>query len=229
MQSPCREVSFRSAPPGVARREGLLTERGIVQVTQSGSNGTPKRVDLKIVSRELTEGASRAPARSYLHAVGITNDDLDNKPLIGIASTWNEFSPCQANLKQVADHVKQGIREAGGVPIEFTTISVTDGIAMGTEGMKASLMSRDLIADSIELAVFGHRLDGVETLAGCDKTLPGCLMAIARLNLPSVFIYGGSILPGTYKGKKVTIQAVFEAVGAYSKGDMTFDEVRDIE
>jgi dihydroxy-acid dehydratase len=198
-------------------------------VAESGNNGAGKRVDLKIVSRELTEGASRAPARSYLHAVGITNDDLDNKPLIGIASTWNEFSPCQANLKQVADHVKQGIREAGGVPIEFTTISVTDGIAMGTEGMKASLMSRDLIADSIELATFGHRLDGLVTLAGCDKTLPGCLMAIARLNLPSVFIYGGSILPGTYKGKKVTIQAVFEAVGAYSKGDMTFEEVRDVE
>ncbi|MFN8632240.1 MAG: dihydroxy-acid dehydratase [Chloroflexota bacterium] len=199
-------------------------------MTQSGNNGAgKKRVDLKIVSRELTEGAERAPARSYLHAVGITNEDLDTKPLIGIASTWNEFSPCQANLKQVADHVKQGIREAGGVPIEFTTISVTDGIAMGTEGMKASLMSRDLIADSIELATFGHRLDGLVTLAGCDKTLPGCLMAIARLNLPSVFIYGGSILPGTYKGKKVTIQAVFEAVGAYSKGDMSFEEVRDIE
>jgi dihydroxy-acid dehydratase len=208
---------------------GLLTGKGIVHVAESGNNGAGKRVDLKIVSRELTEGASRAPARSYLHAVGITNDDLDNKPLIGIASTWNEFSPCQANLKQVADHVKQGIREAGGVPIEFTTISVTDGIAMGTEGMKASLMSRDLIADSIELATFGHRLDGLVTLAGCDKTLPGCLMAIARLNLPSVFIYGGSILPGTYKGKKVTIQAVFEAVGAYSKGSMSFDEVRDIE
>jgi len=198
-------------------------------VTQSGSNGNGKRIDLKIVSRELTEGASRAPARSYLHAVGISNEDLDTKPLIGIASTWNEFSPCQANLKQVADHVKQGIRAAGGVPIEFTTISVTDGIAMGTEGMKASLISRDIIADSIELATFGHRLDGLVTLAGCDKTLPGCLMAIARLNLPSVFIYGGSILPGNYKGKKVTIQAVFEAVGAYSKGDMSFEEVRDIE
>jgi dihydroxy-acid dehydratase len=208
---------------------GALHGKGIVQVTQPGSNGAGKRVDLKIVSRELTEGASRAPARSYFHAVGITNEDLDTKPLIGIASTWNEFSPCQANLKQVADHVKQGIREAGGVPIEFTTISVTDGIAMGTEGMKASLMSRDLIADSIELATFGHRLDGLVTLAGCDKTLPGCLMAIARLNLPSVFIYGGSILPGTYKGKKVTIQAVFEAVGAYSNGDMSFEEVRDIE
>jgi len=195
----------------------------------AGSNGGGKKMDLKIVSRELTEGASRAAARSYFHAVGLTDEDLDNKPLIGIASTWNEFSPCQANLKTVADHVKQGIREAGGVPIEFTTISVTDGIAMGTEGMKASLMSRDLIADSIELATFGHRLDGLVTLAGCDKTLPGCLMAIARLNLPSVFIYGGSILPGTYKGKKVTIQDVFEAVGKHSKGEMTFQEVRDLE
>jgi dihydroxy-acid dehydratase len=200
-----------------------------VQVTQPGSNGAGKRVDLKIVSRELTEGAERAPARSYFHAVGITDEDLDTKPLIGIASTWNEFSPCQANLKQVADQVKQGVRAAGGVPIEFTTISVTDGIAMGTEGMKASLMSRDLIADSIELAVFGHRLDGLVTLAGCDKTLPGCMMAIARLNLPSVFIYGGSILPGTYQGKKVTVQSVFEAVGAYSKGEMSFEEVRDLE
>jgi dihydroxy-acid dehydratase len=216
---------------------GLLTGKGTEHVTQSGSNsdsssggnGAGRRVDLKIVSRELTEGASRAPARSYLHAVGITDEDLDTKPLIGIASTWNEFSPCQANLKQVADHVKQGIRAAGGVPIEFTTISVTDGIAMGTEGMKASLISRDIIADSIELATFGHRLDGLVTLAGCDKTLPGCLMAIARLNLPSVFIYGGSILPGTYKGKKVTIQSVFEAVGAYSKGDMSFGEVRELE
>jgi dihydroxy-acid dehydratase len=216
----------RGAPRGQCSR--TAAGKGIPHVTQSG-NGAGKRVDLKIVSRELTEGASRAPARSYLHAVGITNDDLDNKPLIGIASTWNEFSPCQANLKQVADHVKQGIREAGGVPIEFTTISVTDGIAMGTEGMKASLMSRDLIADSIELAVFGHRLDALVTLAGCDKTLPGCLMAIARLNLPSVFIYGGSILPGNYRGKKVTIQSVFEAVGAYSKGDMSFEEVRELE
>ena len=167
--------SFRY-PSGARRlgicRAGALTGKGTAHVTQSGSNGNGKRIDLKIVSRELTEGASRAPARSYLHAVGITNEDLDTKPLIGIASTWNEFSPCQANLKQVADHVKQGIRAGGGVPIEFTTISVTDGIAMGTEGMKASLISRDIIADSIELAVFGHRLDGVVTLAGCDKTLP---------------------------------------------------------
>src|SRR3954462_10820213 len=159
---PHRRLSYRDAVPWLAQRlgpnPGPGRERGIVQVTQSGNNGDKKRVDLKIVSRELTEGASRAPARSYLHAVGITNEDLDTKPLIVIASTWNEFSPCQANLKHVADQVKQGIRAAGGVPIEFTTISVTDGIAMGTEGMKASLISRDLIADSIELAVFGHRL-----------------------------------------------------------------------
>jgi dihydroxy-acid dehydratase len=184
---------------------------------------------LKHVSRELTEGAERAPARSYFHAVGISDDDLDNKPLIGIANTFNEFSPCQANLGALGEYVKQGIRAAGGVPVEFTTISVTDGIAMGTEGMKASLVSREVIADSIECATFGHLLDGLVTLAGCDKTLPGCLMALARLNRPGIFVYGGSIMPGTYQGKKVTIQAVFEAVGQHSQGNMSFDEVRDLE
>ena len=188
-----------------------------------------RNAHLKINSRVMTEGADRAPARSYFHAVGLSDDDLDNKPLIGIASTWNEFSPCQSNLGDLAKQVKQGIRAAGGIPLEFTTISVTDGIAMGTEGMKASLISRDVIADSIELAVFGHSLDGLVTLAGCDKTLPGTLMAIARLNIPSVFLYGGSIMPGTYRGEKVTVQAVFEAVGRHSKGDMSFAEVRDIE
>ena len=188
-----------------------------------------RNAHLKINSRVMTEGADRAPARSYFHAVGLSDDDLDNKPLIGIASTWNEFSPCQSNLGDLGKQVKQGIRAAGGIPLEFTTISVTDGIAMGTEGMKASLISRDVIADSIELAVFGHSLDGLVTLAGCDKTLPGTLMAIARLNIPSVFLYGGSIMPGTYRGEKVTVQAVFEAVGRHSKGDMSFAEVRDIE
>ena len=185
--------------------------------------------NLKHRSRDITEGVERAPARSYFHAVGLSDEDLDTKPLIGVASTWNELTPCQANLAALADQVKQGIRAAGGIPLEFNTISVTDGIAMGTEGMKASLVSREVIADSIELTVFGHRLDGLVTLAGCDKTLPGTLMAIARLNLPAVFVYGGSILPGTYRGKKVTIQEVFEAVGAHSKGTMTFEEVRDLE
>jgi dihydroxy-acid dehydratase len=184
---------------------------------------------LKRQSRELTEGAERAPARSYFHAVGLSDHDLDTKPLIGVASTWNEFSPCQANLAAVAAQVKQGIRAAGGIPIEFNTISVTDGIAMGTQGMKASLISREVIADSIELAVFGHRLDALVTLVGCDKTIPAGLMAMARLNLPSVLVYGGSIMPGTYRGNKVTIQQVFEAVGAHSKGDMSFEEVRDLE
>ncbi|MDP8923090.1 MAG: dihydroxy-acid dehydratase [Chloroflexota bacterium] len=189
----------------------------------------PRNGDLKIQSRELTEGAERAPARAYFHAVGLSDEDLDTKPLIGIASTWNEFSPCQANLAELGKHVKQGIRAAGGIPLEFTTISVTDGIAMGTEGMKASLISRDVIADSIELAVFGHRLDGLVTLAGCDKTQPGTLMAIARLNLPAVYLYGGSILPGTYRGEKITIQQVFEAVGKHSTGEMSFEDVREIE
>jgi dihydroxy-acid dehydratase len=184
---------------------------------------------LKHLSKEITEGVERAAARSYFHAVGVSDNDLDNKPLIGIASTWNELTPCQANLHDLAQQVKQGIRAAGGLPLEFNTISVTDGIAMGTEGMKASLISRDWIADSIELTVFGHRLDALVTLAGCDKTQPGALMAIARLNLPSVFVYGGSILPGVYRGKEVTVQNVFEAVGAYSKGSMSFEEVRELE
>ncbi len=184
---------------------------------------------LKRESRELTEGVERAPARAYFHAVGISDLDLDTKPLIGVASTWNEFSPCQANLAAVGAQVKQGIRAAGGIPLEFTTISVTDGIAMGTEGMKASLISREVIADSIELAVFGHRLDALVALVGCDKTIPGGMMAMARLNLPAVLVYGGSILPGIYRGKKVTIQQAFEAVGAYSKGEMSFEEVRDLE
>ena len=184
---------------------------------------------LKRQSRDITEGVERAPARSYLHAVGLSDADLDTKPLIGVASTWNELTPCQANLAALAEQVKQGIRAGGGIPFEFNTISVTDGIAMGTVGMKASLVSREVIADSIELVVFGHRLDALVTLAGCDKTLPGTLMAIARLNLPAVFLYGGSILPGTYRGKKVTVQAVFEAVGAHSKGAMSFEEVRELE
>ncbi len=192
-------------------------------------NGGSDNSALKHLSREITEGVERAPARAYFHAVGVSDSDLDSKPLIGVASTWNEMTPCQANLSDLAAQVKQGIRAAGGIPLEFNTISVTDGIAMGTEGMKASLISREAIADSIELVVFGHRLDALVTLAGCDKTLPGTLMAIARLNLPSVFLYGGSIMPGTYRGKKVTIQQVFEAVGAHSKGVMTFDEVRDLE
>ena len=200
------------------------------QRTNGGShNGAGRSGDLRGQSREVTEGVERAPARAYFHAVGISDEDLDTKPLIGVASTWNEFSPCQANLADVAGQVKQGIRAAGGIPVEFTTISVTDGIAMGTEGMKASLVSREVIADSIELAVFGHRLDALVTLAGCDKTLPGTLMAIARLNLPSVFMYGGSIMPGVYRGQDVTIQQVFEAVGAHSTGAMTFEEVRDLE
>jgi dihydroxy-acid dehydratase len=198
-------------------------ERGLRTVAQSRNGG------LKHQSREITEGVERAPARAYFHAVGVSDHDLDTKPLIGVASTWNELSPCQANLAALAGEVKQGIRAAGGIPLEFGTISVTDGIAMGTEGMKASLISREVIADSIELAVFGHRLDGLVTLAGCDKTLPGTLMAIARLNLPAVFLYGGSILPGVYRGQDVTIQQVFEAVGSHAKGEMTFDEVRDLE
>src|ERR687895_852844 len=148
-------------------------------------------------SRTLLDGADRAAARSYFKAVGFTDEDL-RRPLVGVAHCWIEITPCNWNHRKLAEKVKEGIRAGGGTPIEFNTISVTDGIAMGTEGMKASLISRDWIADSVELVARGHLLDGLVTLAGCDKTLPGCLMAIARLNLPSVMLYGGSILFGEH-------------------------------
>ena len=163
-------------------------------------------------SWEVTEGPHRAPARAMLRAVGFSEDDF-GKPQVAVASSWNEVTPCNYHLDKLAALAKEGVRQGDAVPIEFTTIAVSDGIAMGHEGMKASLMSRDLIADSVELVMHAERLDALVGIAGCDKSEPGMLMAMARLDLPSVYLYGGTILPGTYGGRDITIQDVFEAVG----------------
>jgi dihydroxy-acid dehydratase len=184
--------------------------------------------DPRHMSRALLDGGDRAAARSYFKAIGFTNEDLA-KPLIGVAHCWIEITPCNWNHRKLADKVKEGIRAAGGTPIEFNTISVTDGIAMGTEGMKASLISRDWIADSVELVARGHLLDGLVTLSGCDKTIPAMVMAMARLNLPSVMLYGGSILFGEHRGKRLTVQDVFEAIGAFNAGKIDARELNEIE
>ncbi|MGO9834833.1 MAG: dihydroxy-acid dehydratase [Polyangiaceae bacterium] len=179
-------------------------------------------------SDTLKKGTSRAPARAMLKGAGYTDSDLE-KPLIGIANTWTEVTPCNMHLRALAERVKEGIREAGGTPIEFNTIAISDGISMGTEGMKASLVSREVIADSIELFVMGHSLDGVVALSGCDKTIPGTVMALARLDVPSIMLYGGAIAPGRFQGRDVTIQDVFEAVGAHGAGKMTESDLRVLE
>jgi dihydroxy-acid dehydratase len=171
-------------------------------------------------SNPLTTGPHRAPARAMLKAVGYSDSDL-KKPLIGVANTWIEIGPCNYHLRDLAVHVKEGIREAGGTPMEFNTVSISDGITMGTEGMRASLVSREVIADSIELVARGNGFDGLVVLVGCDKTIPAASMALARLNIPGLVLYGGSIAPGTWNGKEVTIQDVFEAVGAHAAGRIT--------
>jgi len=176
----------------------------------------------------IKKGASRAPARAMFKAMGLTDDDL-KRPLIGVANTWSEVTPCNIHLRDLAVPIKEGIRAAGGIPIEFNTIAISDGIAMGSEGMRASLVSREIVADSIELVVNGHLMDGVVAISGCDKTIPGTVMALARLDLPSLMIYGGSILPGRFQGKDVTIQDVFEAVGACAAGLITDKELRSLE
>jgi dihydroxy-acid dehydratase len=173
-------------------------------------------------------GYYRAPARSYLRAIGLTDEDI-SRPFVGVVSSWNEATPCNIHLNRLAGWAKQGVRAAGGTPREFTTIAVTDGIAMGYEGMKASLVSREIIADSIELMVMAHGYDALVGVAGCDKSLPGTIMAMARLNVPSVFIYGGTIMPGKHKGQDVTVQDVFEGVGAVEAGRMSEDELRELE
>ena len=183
---------------------------------------------LKHRSKEITEGPQRAPARAMLRAMGLTDEDFE-KPFIGVANTASDITPCNVHLHKIAARVKAGIREAGGVPFEFGTIVVSDGISMGTEGMKASLISREIIADSIECASLGGRFDGLVTLAGCDKNLPGSLMAAIRLNIPTVFIYGGTIMPGKYEGRDVNIQDVFEAVGKFAQGKISVAELQALE
>jgi dihydroxy-acid dehydratase len=174
------------------------------------------------------DGPGRAPARAMLKAVGFTDEDL-SRPLVGVANTWIEVMPCNYHLRRLSERVKAGIRAAGGTPIEYNTIAVSDGISMGTEGMKASLISREVIADSIELVARGHLFDAVVALSGCDKTIPGTVMALARLNVPSLMLYGGSIMPGQFQGHDVTIQDVFEAVGKHASGKMTNAELKDLE
>ncbi|HTZ79559.1 MAG TPA: dihydroxy-acid dehydratase [Stellaceae bacterium] len=182
----------------------------------------------KLPSRHVTEGPERAPHRSYLYAMGLTDEQI-HQPLVGVATTWNEAAPCNIALARQAQAAKKGVAAAKGTPREFTTITVTDGMAMGHAGMKASLVSREVIADSIELTVRGHCYDALVGFAGCDKSLPGVMMAMLRLNIPSVFMYGGSILPGRFRGKDVTVQDVFEAVGMHSAGKMNDADLHELE
>ncbi|SMX39454.1 dihydroxy-acid dehydratase [Maliponia aquimaris] len=182
----------------------------------------------KLPSRHVTEGPERAPHRSFLYAMGLSEDEI-HQPLVGVATCWNEAAPCNISLNRQAQAVKLGVKEASGTPREFTTITVTDGIAMGHEGMRSSLASREAIADTVELTMRGHGYDALVGLAGCDKSLPGMMMSMVRLNVPSVFVYGGSILPGKYKGRDITVQDVFEAVGQHQAGANSDEELRAIE
>ncbi len=182
----------------------------------------------KLPSRHVTEGPSRAPHRSYYYAMGLTEEEI-HRPFVGVVSCWNEAAPCNIALQRQAQSTKAGVKEAGGTPREFCTITVTDGIAMGHQGMKSSLVSREVIADSIELTMRGHCYDALVGIAGCDKSLPGTMMAMLRLNVPSVFMYGGSIMPGKYKGRDVTVQDVFEGVGMHSVGRLSDEELHELE
>ena len=182
----------------------------------------------KLPSRHVTEGPARAPHRSYFYAMGISEEEI-HQPWVGVATCWNEAAPCNISLNRQAQAVKAGVKMGGGTPREFTTITVTDGIAMGHAGMKSSLVSREVIADSVEVTMRGHCYDALVGLAGCDKSLPGMMMAMLRLNVPSVFMYGGSILPGRFRGKDVTVQDVFEAVGAHAAGNMSDDDLHELE
>jgi dihydroxy-acid dehydratase len=204
---------------------GLIFDRGTEVVISEQPQTQQRQRKSDAVYRA---GFARAPARSYLRAMGLGDEDIA-KPFIGVVSSWNETTPCNVHLNRLAGWAKQGVTGAGGTPREFTTIAVTDGIAMGYEGMKASLISREVIADSIELVMMGHGYDGLVGIAGCDKSLPGTIMAMVRLNVPSVFVYGGTIQPGQYMGHDVTVQDVFEGVGAVEAGRMTEQELYDLE
>ena len=222
-------VIKRNIPPEcirVARHTSILGRSGLLPAAKAKSkdaSGVTIEFPMKLHSYTITQGHDRAPARAMLKAIGFTDEDL-KKPIIGIANTWIETMPCNFNLRELAEHVKAGVRAAGGTPMEFNTIAISDGVTMGTEGMKASLVSRELIADSIELVARGHMFDGIVALVACDKTIPGAAMALLRLNIPGVVLYGGSIMPGRYKGRDLTIQDVFEAVGANAAGKMSDEE-----
>lgn len=185
-------------------------------------------VDMRANSKTLYDGNSRAGARAMMKSIGFSDDDL-RKPIIGIANTWIETMPCNYNLRRLAKKVKEGIRAAGGTPMEFNTVAISDGVTMGTEGMKTSLVSREVIADSVELVGRGHMFDAIIGLGACDKTLPGLALAIARLNVPSLLVYGGSIMPGEWHGREVTVQSVFEAIGANAAGKMSDEDLLDLE
>jgi dihydroxy-acid dehydratase len=186
------------------------------------------REDLRSRSRVILDGPDRAGARAYLKGIGFDDEAL-RRPIVGIANTWTETMPCNFHLRRLADRVKEGVRAAGGTPMEFNTVAISDGITMGTEGMKTSLISREVIADSIELVARGHMFDALVALSGCDKTIPGCVMALARLDVPGLMLYGGSIAPGKWRGRDVTIQDVFEGIGAHAAGDLTDAELADLE
>src|ERR1700726_4633705 len=183
---------------------------------------------MKLRSYTISQGRDRAPARAMLKAIGFTDEDLA-KPIIGVANTWIETMPCNYNLRELAVKVKEGIRAAGGTPMEFNTIAISDGVTMGTEGMKASLVSREVIADSIELVGRGHMFDAMIALVGCDKTIPGAALALIRLNVPGLILYGGSIAPGRFRGKDVTVGDVYEAIGAHAAGKMSDSDLRELE
>ena len=184
--------------------------------------------DVKANSARILSGRDRAPARSFYKGIGFTDEDL-SRPIVGIANTWTETMPCNYNLRQLAVRVKEGVRRAGGTPMEFNTIAISDGITMGTEGMKASLVSRELIADSMELMARGHMFDALVTVVACDKTIPAGAMALLRMNVPGVLLYGGSIMPGRLGDRELTIQDVYEAVGAHVAGKITDEELKAIE
>jgi len=194
----------------------------------SDSNGNTKTALPRPRSAAVFDGPDRAAARAYMKGIGYDDDAL-SRPTIGIANTWTEAMPCNFSLRALAEHVKTGVRAAGGTPMEFNTVAISDGITMGTQGMKTSLVSREVIADSIELMARGYQFDAIVTLAACDKTLPGCVMAMARLDIPSVMLYGGSVRPGRYKGRDVSILEVFEALGAHAAGEMTDEELTELE
>src|SRR5438105_6675011 len=185
-------------------------------------------LDPKQHSRVITDGRDRAGARAMLKGVGFTDDDL-SRPIIGVANTWTETMPCNYHLRRLAVKVKEGIRAAGGTPMEFNTIAISDGVTMGTEGMKASLVSREVIADSIELVGRGHMFDAVIALVGCDKTMPGAAMALIRLDVPGFALYGGSIAPGRFRGRDVTVGDVYEAIGSHVAGKMSHADLRQLE
>src|SRR5487761_277457 len=201
-------------------KSGSLNQANLTRKTVSAQG--------KLRSREVLKGVKNAPHRAYYKAMGLSDYDL-TKPLIAIANTWNEATPCNIHLDALAKRAAEGVAVAGGTPREFVTIAVSDGIAMGTEGMKASLVCREIFADSVELMIRAHGYDGFVGIAGCDKSLPGVIIAMARLDIPSAFVYGGTIMPGSCNGKDITVQDAFEAVGAYEAGKITLSELKEIE